>query len=44
MIATCHTPGCGNAGIPLDIGPLPTPDPGTVVCGPCGVQITDLTG
>ena len=43
--ATCHTEGCGNAGTPIEMvwadeyGP-----PGTVVCGPCGQQITDLTG
>ena len=48
-IATCHTPGCGNAGIPRDIGPPPidqeTGQPETerdVVCGVCSQPITDV--
>ena len=39
MYATCETDGCGNAYIPA---PLP-PDYGTVICGPCGVQVTNIT-
>ena len=39
MYATCETEGCGNAYIPV---PLPN-DYGTVICGPCGVQITSFT-
>jgi ribosomal protein S27E len=34
---TCHTDGCENAGIPiLFIDPADT-----VICGPCGQEITD---
>ena len=39
MYAICHTEGCGNAGLGIQI-PV---DAGTVVCGPCGQPITDLT-
>lgn len=39
MFATCETDGCGNAYIPV---PLP-PDYGTVVCGPCGTPVTNIT-
>jgi hypothetical protein len=44
--ATCHTPGCENAGIPIeapwdDLGEgLPTP---SVTCGACGNPIEDVT-
>ena len=49
MIATCHTEGCGNADVPIDVGSLTyTDDEGTVwestvSCGVCGQPITDLT-
>ena len=39
MYAICHTEGCGNGRVPI---PVPD-DAGTVVCGPCGQPITDLT-
>jgi len=39
VYATCHTTGCGNEHIPIPIAEVP----GTVVCGPCGQPITDLT-
>jgi hypothetical protein len=48
---TCHTEGCGNEGIGLDLD-LDYVDPesgetvaiSTVVCGVCGKPITDLGG
>lgn len=41
LIATCHTPGCHNAEIPLE---LTVPDPpGTIECGVCGQPIDDVT-
>ena len=49
MYATCHTEGCTNAGIPLDVGDLThTDDDGNthtmgVSCGPCGQPITDVS-
>lgn len=34
---TCHTEGCENGGVTI-----PFPDPAdTVICGGCGVEITD---
>ena len=39
MYATCETEGCGNAYIPVT---LPT-DYGTVICGPCGVPVANIT-
>lgn len=39
MYATCETEGCGNAYIPVAL----PPDYGTVICGPCGNQVTDIT-
>jgi len=48
-LATCHTDGCVNNGIPLDvITSFTDPDTGEtvtvggVVCGPCGQPITDI--
>ena len=36
-ICTCHTEGCENNGIGIEIV-----DPAdTVICGPCGQEITD---
>lgn len=36
-ICTCHTKGCENENIGIEIV-----DPAdTVLCGPCGVEITD---
>jgi hypothetical protein len=50
MLATCHTDGCGNNGIPIDVGDLTYTDdetgqtyPMTAVCGVCGQPIDDLT-
>lgn len=49
MNATCHTPGCFNAGAAIDIGDPPTDDDGqpvqpwTVLCGVCGQPIDDLS-
>lgn len=34
---TCHTPGCPNDGIPIN---LPCAD--AVQCGPCGQEIEDI--
>lgn len=45
---TCHTEGCANAGIPLDVSLSWTDDAGDahtvteVICGPCGNPITDI--
>lgn len=39
MYAICHTEDCGNAGLGIQV----PDDAGTVVCGPCGQQITDLS-
>lgn len=45
---TCHTDGCPNAGIPLDVQLSWTDDDGEthettdIVCGPCGNPITDI--
>lgn len=39
MYATCHTPTCENQGVPI----LVPEDAETVVCGPCGQPITDLS-
>lgn len=36
-ICTCHTTDCVNNGIGIEIL---DPEP-TVICGPCGVEITD---
>ena len=42
--ATCHTPDCGNNGVPIPVqwddawGPGPN-----VSCGVCGQPITDVT-
>lgn len=50
MWATCHTDGCENAGVPIDVGDLERTDEDTgetivagVVCGPCGQPIDDLS-
>lgn len=48
--ATCHTPDCSNAGIPLDVGDLVIIDDSTgepfppmpVYCGVCGHEIEDV--
>jgi hypothetical protein len=37
MVLTCHTKGCDNFEIGIDF-----PDPSQlVICGPCGIEITD---
>lgn len=44
--ATCHTPDCENAEIPIEMGPPVIVDdlpPGPIYCGPCGQEITDVT-
>ena len=38
MFATCHTPGCGNAGETLEV----PDDVDAVLCGVCGQKITDV--
>jgi hypothetical protein len=36
-LVTCHTSGCENENIEIEfLDPLPT-----VICGPCGNEITD---
>jgi hypothetical protein len=49
-IATCHTAGCENDGVPIDVGDLTIegmfgepPTTASVSCGPCGQPITDVT-
>ncbi|HEY7487131.1 MAG TPA: hypothetical protein VH912_21930 [Streptosporangiaceae bacterium] len=47
---TCHTEGCDNNGVPLQLDlTVYDPDTGqpagttsTVICGPCGQPITDI--
>lgn len=39
---TCHTAGCGNADVPIDVL-APDVDTPLVVCGVCGYPITTLT-
>ena len=39
--ATCRTPGCGSAGVPVEVYRTSTSVP--IVCGPCGQTIADLT-
>jgi hypothetical protein len=42
--ATCHTDGCPNADIPIELAFDPTGPPlSSVVCGVCGQVITDTT-
>lgn len=44
--ATCHTEGCENAEIPINVLILDeegNPSSGTIVCGPCGATITDVS-
>jgi hypothetical protein len=47
---TCHTEGCENVDLPIEVPPLTFHDPdtgeyvaATVVCGVCGNPITDNT-
>jgi hypothetical protein len=50
---TCHTEGCINDGLPIEMeltyqyedenGNTQTGTVGTVVCGPCGQPITDIS-
>jgi hypothetical protein len=47
MLATCHTSGCGNAEVPIDVGDLTYEMDGetytsSVQCGVCGQPITDV--
>lgn len=39
MYATCATEGCSNAYLPV----LIPDDAGTVMCGPCGFEVTNIT-
>jgi hypothetical protein len=42
--ATCHTDGCANADIPIELAYDPDGPPlSSVVCGVCGQVITDTT-
>lgn len=47
-IVTCHTEGCGNGGIGIDLPLTWTDDDGETVavdavsCGVCGQEITDV--
>ena len=38
--ATCATTGCENWGEPI---PVTTEESYLIFCGPCGVQVTDIT-
>ena len=38
MFAACETTGCRN-----ELKPLEVPDDVTVVCGPCGTPVTNIT-
>ena len=38
---TCHTDECGNADVALVIL-RPDDNPGPVICGACGQEITDI--
>ena len=40
MVVTCRTAGCENKDIALTVNVPNEADP-RVVCGPCGVEITD---
>lgn len=42
VTVTCGTDGCGNAGIAIEVL-RPDDNPGAVVCGACGQEITDIT-
>lgn len=45
VTVTCHTDGCGNAGIPIVFdftGVPPDEMPNAYACGVCGEQITDV--
>ena len=47
-VVTCHTDGCPNAGIPIEMQLTWDDEDGTehrvgsVACGPCGQPITDI--
>lgn len=47
-IVTCHTEGCANADIPIDLGEPPVGDDGQPIvwdsfgCGVCGQPIDDV--
>lgn len=47
-VVTCHTEGCGNAGVGIDVSLTwedengETQTVGAVVCGACGQEITDV--
>lgn len=38
---TCHTDGCGNAGVAIEMQIEDVPEP-AAVCGACGQPITDI--
>ena len=39
-VVICHTEGCSNSGVPIE---MTTSDDAVMVCGVCGTQITDIT-
>lgn len=49
MFAICHTDGCGNNGVPVDVGDIGytdadgNPAVAAVQCGVCGQPVTDVT-
>ena len=45
LIATCHTEGCANSGVPVlaPFYPNPTEPIYRAACGDCGQTITDIT-
>lgn len=43
ITATCHTPGCGNAGVACDINYSTEHGTPPAVCGVCGQSIDDVT-
>lgn len=48
-LVTCHTDGCGNSGVPIEMNLSWTDEDGavhpieSVCCGPCGQPITDIS-
>lgn len=41
MRLTCHTDGCENSGVPIDLVVPESTE--SFSCGPCATQITDAT-
>ena len=40
-VVVCHTSGCENDNLPIEIESEDTPP--IVVCGACGIEVTDIT-